>query len=113
MTGPVTLPGYPSASQLIPSMYIDFECRQKQPPTLLGVLGGADSAPDRFEQWILDPALASASVASPRTTKVDVLANVARRLADDADRHRQQIVGWSFFDLKRIADNPEVSADAK
>jgi hypothetical protein len=77
-------------------MYIDFECRQKQPPTLLGVLGGGDSTAEAFEQWILDPALASARVAR-RESRVDSLADVAERLADDAERHDQRIVGWSSF----------------
>jgi hypothetical protein len=93
-------------------MYIDFECRQKQRPTLLGVLGGANSAQEGFEQWILDSALASAKVASP-AAKVDELTNVAKRLTDEADRHHRSIIGWSLFDRDRIVDDPKVSSDAK
>src|SRR4051812_4184354 len=92
-------------------MYIDFECRQKQLPTLLGMLGAGDATPEAFEQWILDPALASARVAR-KGTRVDQLANVAERLADEAERHDQQMVGWSFFDRNRLVQHPGVSPKA-
>src|SRR5215510_1782453 len=45
------------------AIYIDFEGRQKDPPSLLGVRWDAD----QFEQWVIEPALYSAADGSPKT----------------------------------------------
>jgi hypothetical protein len=80
------------------AIYIDFEALQTKPhstPELLGVLDAEGG--DRFQQLIVDPALAPAHVASPHCRAID-LATAIDGLVTRAEAEDRLIIGWSLFD---------------
>jgi hypothetical protein len=81
------------------AIYIDFECRAKEidRPAILGVV-----RPDgTVTQYVVDPALADATVAQPGC-RVASLSDVLRELADECRKNGCRFVSWSSFDMKVI-----------